>query len=64
MTRMLPCLVAALAIAVAIGPARAQAPFKPDDVQAGTYTIDSKEALVRYGTIHMIWSLALILRCT
>lgn len=53
MTRMPPCLAAALAIAAAIGPARAQAPFKPDDVQAGTYTIDSKETLVRYGTIHM-----------
>jgi polyisoprenoid-binding protein YceI len=50
---MLPGLAAALAIAAAIGPARAQAPFNPDDVQAGTYTIDSKETLVRYGTIHM-----------
>jgi polyisoprenoid-binding protein YceI len=53
MTRMLPCLAAALAIAAAIGPARAQSPFKPEDVQAGTYTVDSKETLVRYGTIHM-----------
>lgn len=53
MTRMLPCLAAALAIAAAVGPARAQAPFNPDDVQAGAYTIDSKETLVRYGTIHM-----------
>ena len=53
MTRMLPGLAAALAIAAAFGPARAQSPFKPEDVQAGTYTVDSKETLVRYGTIHM-----------
>ena len=53
MIRILPCLAAGLAIAAAIGPARAQAPFNPDDVQAGTYTIDSKGTLVRYGTIHM-----------
>ena len=53
MTRMLPCLAAALAMGAAIGPARAQAPFNPDEAPAGTYTIDSKETLVRYGTIHM-----------
>lgn len=53
MTRMLPCLATALLMTAAIGSARAQALFNPDDVQAGTYTIDSKETLVRYGTIHM-----------
>lgn len=53
MTRIPSCLLAVLAIAAAIGPARAQAPFNPDDVQAGVYTIDSKETLVRYGTLHM-----------
>ena len=53
MTRMLPCLAAALAIGAAVGPARAQTPFNPDEAPAGTYTIDSKETLVRYGTIHM-----------
>ncbi|WP_421738827.1 YceI family protein [Caulobacter sp.] len=53
MTRNLPFLTAALAMGVAIAPANAQVLLNPDDVQAGAYAIDSKETLVRYGTIHM-----------
>ncbi len=30
----------------------AAAPWGPEDVPAGTYVIDTKETLVRYGTIH------------
>ena len=33
--------------------AAAQAVLGPDDILAGTYTIDTNETLVRYGTIHM-----------
>jgi polyisoprenoid-binding protein YceI len=31
----------------------AQTALGPDDIQAGTYVIDTNETLVRYGTIHM-----------
>ncbi len=41
-----------LAALVATAPAAAQS-LAPDQIQAGTYTIDSKETLVRYGVIHM-----------
>jgi len=45
------CLAACLAAAAL--PALAQAPAAPDDLPAGVYVIDTKETLVRYGTIHM-----------
>jgi polyisoprenoid-binding protein YceI len=48
---MKPRLLAAALIAAAV-PAAAQTPG-PDDIPAGTYVIDTKETLVRYGTIHM-----------
>jgi polyisoprenoid-binding protein YceI len=41
-----------LAALVAAAPASAQS-LAPDQIQPGTYTIDSKETLVRYGVIHM-----------
>ena len=41
-----------LAVLLAAAPASAQS-LAPDQIQAGTYTIDSKETLVRYGVIHM-----------
>ncbi|HEX4711371.1 YceI family protein [Phenylobacterium sp.] len=46
-------LVSAAAIAALAAPAVAQAPLGPDDIPAGVYVIDSKEALVRYGTVHL-----------
>jgi polyisoprenoid-binding protein YceI len=58
---MKPTLALALALAAAVAPAAAQAPppeapapsFNTDAIPAGTYYLDSKEALVRYTTIHM-----------
>ena len=41
-----------LAALVAAAPASAQS-LAPNQIQPGTYTIDSKETLVRYGVIHM-----------
>ncbi|HEY3947612.1 YceI family protein [Phenylobacterium sp.] len=60
---MKPALLIAALLAIA-GPALAQTPkpaadpqpgpfVDPDQVPAGTYVLDSKEALVRYTTIHM-----------
>jgi polyisoprenoid-binding protein YceI len=55
-------IAAALALAAAPVLAQAQAPtpapeigpfLAPDQVPAGTYVLDSKEAMVRYTTIHM-----------
>jgi polyisoprenoid-binding protein YceI len=52
-------LIAAVACCAVIAPAAAQAPaplppsLAPDDIAPGVYTIDSKETLVRYTTIHM-----------
>jgi len=53
-------LALAAAAALAVAPAAAQTPapqigpfIGPDQVPAGTYYLDSKEALVRYTTIHM-----------
>ena len=46
-------LVLAFAILAALAPALAKAPLGPDDISAGTYVVDGKETLVRYGTIHM-----------
>jgi polyisoprenoid-binding protein YceI len=58
---MKPTLALALALAAAVAPAAAQTPppeapapsFNTDAIPAGTYYLDSKEALVRYTTIHM-----------
>jgi polyisoprenoid-binding protein YceI len=58
---MKPTLALALALAAAVAPAAAQAPppeapapsFNTDAIPVGTYYLDSKEALVRYTTIHM-----------
>jgi polyisoprenoid-binding protein YceI len=58
---MKPTLALALAFAAAVAPAAAQTPppeapapsFNTDAIPAGTYYLDSKEALVRYTTIHM-----------
>ena len=55
-------LALAAAAAIAVAPAVAQTPapapqigpfLAPDQVPAGTYYLDSKEALVRYTTVHM-----------
>lgn len=46
-------LLALVAIAVLTASAGAQANLGPDEIQPGTYVIDSNETLVRYGTIHM-----------
>jgi polyisoprenoid-binding protein YceI len=58
---MKPTLALALALAATVAPAAAQTPppeapapsFNTDAIPAGTYYLDSKEALVRYTTIHM-----------
>jgi len=50
---MKPTLLLAAALCAAVAPAVAQAPLGPDDIQAGTYVIDTKETLVRYATVHM-----------
>jgi polyisoprenoid-binding protein YceI len=59
---MKPTLVLALALAAAVAPAMAQTPpadevprpsFDTDALPAGVYVLDSKEALVRYTTLHM-----------
>jgi polyisoprenoid-binding protein YceI len=49
--RSLAALAAVLLIAAT--PAASDATLGPDQVQAGTYAIDTKETLVRYGVIHM-----------
>jgi polyisoprenoid-binding protein YceI len=43
---------ALLLVWIAATPAGAQAPAGLDDVPAGTYTVDSKETLVRYEVLH------------
>jgi polyisoprenoid-binding protein YceI len=58
---MKPTLALALFLAATVAPAAAQAPsaeapapsFDTAAIPAGTYRLDSKEALVRYTTIHM-----------
>jgi polyisoprenoid-binding protein YceI len=46
-------LLALASLAAFVASAAAQATLGPDDIQAGTYAIDTNETLVRYGTIHM-----------
>ncbi|HXC55954.1 MAG TPA: YceI family protein [Rhizomicrobium sp.] len=46
-------LAVAAVLAAMLTSSAAEAPLGPDDIQAGTYTIDTKETLVRYSTIHM-----------
>jgi polyisoprenoid-binding protein YceI len=46
-------MVALMSAIAAIAPAAAQVGLGLDDIQAGTYTIDTKETLVRYGVNHM-----------
>lgn len=48
--------VAAAALTFAVAAARAEANLAPDEIAAGTYTIDTKETLVRYGVLHMGFS--------
>lgn len=57
---MKPILALAAVVAAVVAPAAAQTPaaapaplLGPEDVPAGVYVLDSKEALVRYTTIHM-----------
>jgi len=50
---MRPALALAAVIFGALASASAQPSLGPDDVQAGTYTIDTKETLVRYTVMHM-----------
>ncbi len=50
---MKPIRALAFVIAATLSPAAAQVPLGPEDIQPGTYIIDTKETLVRYGTIHM-----------
>ncbi len=45
--------VLAATLLVANSVADAQSSLGPDQVQSGTYVIDTKETLVRYGVIHM-----------
>lgn len=45
--------LAAFAAVTVTASAQAILGLGPDDVQAGTYVIDTNETLVRYGTIHM-----------
>jgi len=52
MNRRLICAASAC-LALAAGAAWAQASLEPDHIPAGVYTLDSKEALVRYTTLHM-----------
>lgn len=49
---MIKRLIACAAL-IAVAPAAAQPALGPDDIQAGTYTIDTKETLVRYTVMHM-----------
>ena len=46
-------LLALATFAALSASAAAQATLGPDEIQAGTYSIDTNETLVRYGTIHM-----------
>ena len=46
-------LLAFATVAALAASASAQATLGPDEIQAGTYVIDTNETLVRYGTIHM-----------
>ena len=48
--------VFALAVAMMAAAAPAAAPTGPDDIESGTYVIDTKETLVRYGVMHMGFS--------
>jgi polyisoprenoid-binding protein YceI len=53
MRRTFP-LAAGLAAAIAVAaPGAAQPPAGPPEIPAGVYVIDTKETLVRYGTMHM-----------
>ncbi len=44
---------ALLLCTVLVAPAFGQVPWEPDQIAPGRYVIDTKETLVRYGTIHM-----------
>jgi polyisoprenoid-binding protein YceI len=46
-------VLAAFACACAALPAIAQAPVVPPDITPGTYVLNTKEAVVRYTTVHM-----------
>jgi len=50
---MKTALALVFVITALMAPAAAQTALGPDDVQAGTYVIDTKESLVRYGVNHM-----------
>jgi polyisoprenoid-binding protein YceI len=50
---MKPSFLIAAALCAAAAPTAAQGPLARDDIAAGAYVIDTKETLVRYGTIHM-----------
>jgi polyisoprenoid-binding protein YceI len=51
--QMRSLLALAATLLVANTAADAQSALGPDQVQSGTYAIDTKETLVRYGVIHM-----------
>jgi polyisoprenoid-binding protein YceI len=55
-SHMKTVLAAAALLAVLVAPAVADATLAPDDIQPGTYAIDTKETLVRYGVLHMGFS--------